>query len=254
MAATRRDKLDYQQFHCQLAYVEIIPVVDLLGGQVVHARRGDRAQYRPLVSTLCDDAEPTRVVAAILKHFPSRRLYVADLDAITGRGDHAALIRALRVQHADVEFWVDAGFVDPASTARFASVPGVVAIVGSETLPDMDSYLRLRSMWPDAVLSLDFRGAAFLGPPELLASPETWCKRIVHLDLLQVGSESGPAIESASRLRLRAPDREIYAGGGVRDVADLDRLASAGLAGALVATALHRGAIRPGPFVARRPH
>ena len=43
---------------------------------------------------------------------------------------------------------------------------------------------------------------------------------------------------------LRAlPDVELVAGGGVRDAADLRALAGAGTCGALVATALHRGAI-----------
>jgi phosphoribosylformimino-5-aminoimidazole carboxamide ribotide isomerase len=37
----------------------------------------------------------------------------------------------------------------------------------------------------------------------------------------------------------------IYAGGGVRDDADLRALESAGAAGALVATALHEGRITP---------
>jgi len=39
------------------------------------------------------------------------------------------------------------------------------------------------------------------------------------------------------------PGLKIYAGGGVRDDADLDALESAGATGALVATALHEGRI-----------
>ena len=44
-------------------------------------------------------------------------------------------------------------------------------------------------------------------------------------------------------LHARFPDVELLAGGGVRDAADLRALADAGAAGALVATALHGGAI-----------
>jgi uncharacterized protein related to proFAR isomerase len=44
-------------------------------------------------------------------------------------------------------------------------------------------------------------------------------------------------------LRAALPGVELIAGGGVRDQTDLDRLAVAGADGALVATALHRGAI-----------
>jgi phosphoribosylformimino-5-aminoimidazole carboxamide ribotide isomerase len=41
-----------------------------------------------------------------------------------------------------------------------------------------------------------------------------------------------------------AAGRRIYAAGGVRDAADLAALARAGIAGALVATALHDGRLR----------
>ena len=44
-------------------------------------------------------------------------------------------------------------------------------------------------------------------------------------------------------LSARCPELELLAGGGVRDAADLRALAEAGAAGALVATALHSGAI-----------
>ena len=44
----------------------------------------------------------------------------------------------------------------------------------------------------------------------------------------------------------RFPELELLAGGGVRGAADLRALAAAGTSGALVATALHGGAIDVG--------
>ena len=38
---------------------------------------------------------------------------------------------------------------------------------------------------------------------------------------------------------------EVFAGGGVRDLADLGRLRQCGVAGVLVASALHDGRLRP---------
>ena len=46
-----------------------------------------------------------------------------------------------------------------------------------------------------------------------------------------------------AELRAAFPDLALLAGGGVRDVEDLRALQAAGAAGALVATALHRGVI-----------
>ena len=63
------------------------------------------------------------------------------------------------------------------------------------------------------------------------------------LDLARVGSGEGPDVTLLGELHARFPDVELLAGGGVRDAADLRALAAAGASGALVATALHGGAI-----------
>ena len=65
--------------------MQAIPVIDLMGGQVVRARMGDRASYRPLESPLSPTSEPVDVVRGLLEVFPFPTLYVADLDAIQGR-------------------------------------------------------------------------------------------------------------------------------------------------------------------------
>ena len=66
------------------------------------------------------------------------------------------------------------------------------------------------------------------------------------LDLARVGSGEGPDVALLGELHARFPDLELLAGGGVRDAADLRALAAAGASGALVATALHGGAIEAG--------
>ena len=62
--------------------LKIIPVIDVLGGVVVHAVRGRRKEYQPLKSGLCESTDPVDVAAA-LKALGFSELYVADLDAIT---------------------------------------------------------------------------------------------------------------------------------------------------------------------------
>ena len=66
--------------------MQAIPVIDLMGGQVVRARMGDRASYRPLESPLSPTSDPVDVVRGLLGVFPFPTLYVADLDAIQGSG------------------------------------------------------------------------------------------------------------------------------------------------------------------------
>jgi phosphoribosylformimino-5-aminoimidazole carboxamide ribotide isomerase len=68
-------------------------------------------------------------------------------------------------------------------------------------------------------------------------------RELLVIDLARVGSGSGPPLDAVAGLAAALPGVAIYAGGGVRDDADLRALESAGAAGALVATALHEGAI-----------
>jgi phosphoribosylformimino-5-aminoimidazole carboxamide ribotide isomerase len=66
---------------------------------------------------------------------------------------------------------------------------------------------------------------------------------VIVLDLARVGEATGPDVAMVTRVRASAPGTTLIAGGGIRDLADLVRLAEAGCDGALVATALHDGRI-----------
>ncbi|MGE3290704.1 MAG: nickel transporter, partial [Geminicoccaceae bacterium] len=94
-----------------MAVFELIPVVDLMGGVVVHARAGDRDRYRPLAQSLvAASAEPVAVVEGLLGLHPFPALYIADLDAIRKQGDNTSTILALRHRFPELRMWVDAGF------------------------------------------------------------------------------------------------------------------------------------------------
>jgi uncharacterized protein related to proFAR isomerase len=57
-------------------------------------------------------------------------------------------------------------------------------------------------------------------------------------------------LERLSAIRVVAPEKRIFAAGGVRDAADLGLLKRTGIAGALIASCLHHGRLR-GPEIAR---
>jgi phosphoribosylformimino-5-aminoimidazole carboxamide ribotide isomerase len=226
--------------------VKLIPVVDLLGGQVVHARRGDRANYRAVQSRLCEGAQPLTVVRALLALHPFRSLYIADLDAIQGKGDHRGALAQIRSAFPGLELWVDSGLADGNAAANWRASGLGLPIVGSESLRDMAALRDIAaalsgSAW---ILSVDFRGDEFLGPAELLQrAAQLWPQRLLAMNLARVGSMHGPDLDLIQRLMRIAPGREVYAAGGVREIADLHAAAAAGAAGALVATALHDGRI-----------
>src|SRR5947209_5384700 len=104
----------------------ILPVLDVMRGQVVRAAGGRRSEYQPLVSQLTDSTDPIDVAAAIRERFGWTQFYVADLDAITG-GGRLALERFLHHPSA-YQFWLDAGVhnVHEAAEVHRAHVAQVV--------------------------------------------------------------------------------------------------------------------------------
>jgi len=220
-----------------------------MAGQVVHAREGRRDDYRPLVSALSPSSRPAAVLDGLLRLYPFQFCYIADLDAILGRGDHDEVIAGLRHAHPDIEFWLDAG-------PRDHRQAGVRPVSGSESLSAASVPRGVD------ILSLDFRGDDFLGPPGVLADATRWPDDLIVMTLTRVGGAQGPDLERLSTLRARAPEKRFHAAGGVRDGADLAALAQAGASGVLLASALHDGRLRPtdlaachdpGPGDARHP-
>ncbi len=71
-------------------------------------------------------------------------------------------------------------------------------------------------------------------------------KRLIVLDLAQVGIGQGPTVcELCRQLRHSHPSLHITSGGGVRGKSDLIKLADSGCDAALVASALHNGNLTP---------
>ncbi len=222
--------------------MEVIPVIDLKGGEVVHARRGERAAYRPIATPLAVGSAPEAVLAGLFGLFPFRKVYVADLDAIAGGAGHGAVLADLAARFPEVEFWVDNGVgTEAAARAWLARHPGVL-VIGSESQSDA-ALLAALAGERRVVLSLDFRGEDFLGPPAILTEAARWPGRVIAMTLARVGAGAGPDFARLAEIRARAEGRALYAAGGVRDADDLAALAAGGIAGVLVASALHSGAL-----------
>lgn len=197
--------------------------------------RGERERYRPIGDPL-----------SVARRFGLEELYVADLDAIAGTGGNDSIIAALA---REARVMVDAGVSEPERARALLDLGVDRVVVGTETLADADALDRL----PDAVLSVDLRDGRTLSPdPRLAGRPaldalallqHARLREVIVLDLVRVGTGAGPDVASIAEIHAAFPGLELLAGGGVRDAGDLRALADAGAAGALVATALHRGVI-----------
>jgi phosphoribosylformimino-5-aminoimidazole carboxamide ribotide isomerase len=218
-------------------------VIDLKDGVVVHARAGRRERYAPISSQLCAGSSPLGIVRALLDVHAFATLYVADLDAIEARGDHAAEIAAIARAFPGLALWVDCGLRDAQACRDWRQRDIATPVIGTEALADAAALRDFtRVLAPHSwVLSLDYRGERLLGGAVLQDTVAHWPARVIVMTLARVGSDAGPDLERIDEIRALGGGRKIYAAGGVRGGADLKVLAERGVSGALVATALHDG-------------
>ncbi len=224
--------------------MQIIPVIDLQDGRVVHARRGERAAYAPIRSSLATGASPAEIAAALLAVYPFASLYLADLDAIQRRGHNNEAIAAIHAQFPEVELWVDTGIADIDGVRAWRAQGLGRPVLGTECMTDHRLIDELRAVQsePPPVLSLDFGAdGSALGPIDLLARPAAWPNEVIAMTLARVGADTGPDWTRLRQIVAAASRRRVYAAGGVRSAEDLRALQRLGVAGALVASSLHDG-------------
>lgn len=218
--------------------MKLIPVIDLQNGVVVHARGGQRAAYQPIKTPLCDGSNATAIVGALAVLYRFDCLYVADLDAIQGRGDNSAGLLDLLQHHPQLRFWVDAG---PFSLRQAELAPERIRpVLGSECLNPTLLQQANDSNW---ILSLDFGTDGILGDTELFADTSLWPDDIILMELQRVGIGLGPNWQRLEQYCNDYPQKQFYAAGGVRSDSDLRQLEKTGINGVLLASALHSGTI-----------
>lgn len=233
--------------------VRLIPVIDLLGGQVVRGKGGDRQAYRPIVSALCGSHDPLTVARILCAHCQSKQLYLADLDALMGGAVQRPVLLALLQGLPELELWLDAGFADAAGATRLIDSLGaagrrVVPVFGSESLRSLDglrAFGRTGDAAAEPVLSLDRRGPQRLDAAGCWDAPAQWPRRVIVMTMERVGSGAGPDLQTLATVRRLAPGATLIGAGGVRNEADLVQARQAGADAWLVASALHDLQIPP---------
>jgi phosphoribosylformimino-5-aminoimidazole carboxamide ribotide isomerase len=236
--------------------MRVIPVIDLMDGQVVRGVAGRRAEYRPIQSVIAPDARPATVARALVERIGFETVYVADLDAILhGRLD---LDSCKNIAATGLKSWLDAGLSNSAKavdvTNRFKKCDvSPRLVVGLESLESQEALSEIQAGCRQApIFSLDLKdGEPMTRIPAwerlsaleiALAAYSAGIRDLIVLDLADVGTNGGTrTLELCRQIRQAAAFDQIVAGGGVRGVSDLEALARAGCNAALVASALHDG-------------
>jgi phosphoribosylformimino-5-aminoimidazole carboxamide ribotide isomerase len=242
----------------------MIPVLDVMGGQVVRAIGGRRSEYRPIQSRLTQSTHPADIAEAMLRAAQATEMYIADLDAITGRGAISKPVVEL-IHTLTCRVWVDVGIGEGADGSDLPTLPRICPVVGFETARTWEVLLetRQRKGLGPVALSIDMRAGELIGNwrgwdlsgPRDVAGLARCATRqgvgtLIVLDLTRVGTGDGCGTEPLLQsLRDEFPDVELIAGGGVRTWDHVDRLADAGADAVLIASALHDRTVmvpRPG--------
>lgn len=240
--------------------MQVIPVLDLLQGQVVRGIGGERHRYQPVVSRLTQSSQVDAVADAIRQTFGISELYVADLDAIQGRSLNRPAIEGLR--QAGFRLSIDAGFQTLEQMESLAGDSGDTVILGLESLPRLELLEQAveRFGLNRVLFSLDLKHGQPLARSSELASVsavevirrvlDVGCRRLLILDLADVGTGQGTStIELCRHARQLDRDIEIWTGGGVSGQDDLQRLSREPIDRVLVASALHDGRIKAGELM-----
>jgi phosphoribosylformimino-5-aminoimidazole carboxamide ribotide isomerase len=223
--------------------MQIIPVIDLLNGVVVHAKKGERQHYQPIQSLLTASSKPLDIVAALLEIYPFTQLYIADLNAIQktegAYNTNYQVVEAIAQRYPTLTLWVDAGISNDQELSVWQQL-NVNLVIGSENFKCIDNYCSLNCHEKNFILSLDFMPHGYQGPVELLTSNEHWPQDVIVMSLANVGTNQGANTALLGEILNRAKGFNVYAAGGIRGADDLAILKEMGVHGALIATSLHQ--------------
>lgn len=248
--------------------MRVVGVIDLLRGRAVHAVAGRRDAYqlvRSVAGTTIGSGDAIALARAYVERLHIAELYAADLDAILGRPPQDTVVAA--VAAVGVPLALDAGVSSAGNARRALALGATRVVVALETLPSYEALGEIcAALGSERVaFSLDLRdgepvvpdhGVRAGEPADVIAARarDAGAGSLIVIDLARVGTGRGLDFELIARVRTAAPELTLLAGGGVRSLDDLKRLADAGCDGALVASALHDGRIGADDVAAANRH
>ena len=242
-----------------LRYVSpVIPALDLMIGQIVWAKGGDRGSYIPVHSQLTRSADPIDVAKAIYNQTGCDCLYLANIDSFAGATPISDVYDELT--EAGFSLWIDADWMSSLHSddrvdqiLALSQKPGIRLVFSTETLSSWDEFSMIEGLVKSGlspIFSLDLQdGKVIAKSPEMAsATPVEMVSRawkagvrdLIVLDLRNVGTNCGATTEELVReIVQELPEARIVSGGGIRDREDAQKLLSAGCQNVLVASAIH---------------
>jgi phosphoribosylformimino-5-aminoimidazole carboxamide ribotide isomerase len=232
---------------------KVIPVLDILNSEAVHAVKGERARYKPLTSKLFKSSNPVEILK-VLKHIHNfNEFYIADLDAITRRKPNFDLLKEI-LKISGIYILIDPGIVDVKDIQQFSQYEINKLIIGLETIQNLGVVEKALDLLgkKNLIISIDMykgetltkaKGLINKSSLEIIKRIESMgIKELILLDLYRVGQKIGGIPQQYFEIQ-ESFNGDIYVGGGIKDYKDVLSYKQNNFAGILIATALYDGTI-----------
>lgn len=229
--------------------MEIIPAIDLIGGQCVRLTEGDFARQTTY------DSDPLAVAQRFEQH-GLRRLHLVDLDGARAKRpvNLPVLERLARHTSLTIDFGGGLQHEDAVRQAFDAGAAQITA--GSVAVREPATVLHwLQAFGAERVIiGADFRDQHIAInawaeqsdrplPEFVMQYLQAGARTFVCTDVSKDGKLQGPALDTYRQLRAELPAAQLVASGGVTTLADLEALVALGMHGAIIGKAIYEGTI-----------
>ena len=212
--------------------MDIIPVLDIYKQKVVAAVEGNRHSYKPIVSKLYDSTDPKEIILTIKKRYKPSIIYIADLDAIIDKKVNSKILNEILIRFPDIHFWIDTGLYQIKLKKRFSNFHPIFCTensLGFDINKNNKKY----------ICSFDYK-KRILGNVNLPKLLKYLPKKIILMDLEQVGSSKNTNFRMLHKYFKYSSKYELYIAGGIKTTLDLHKAKSLGAKGVLVSSILKK--------------
>ena len=225
-----------------------IPAVDLRDGACVQLVGGSYARERVRLDRPVE-------VARSWTHYGFRRLHVVDLDAATGRGTNAGIVREI-LHDALAEVQVGGGIRETDQISDLLDDGASRVVVGTRALEELDWLAEIADDYPgQIILAADVRDRRLVTRGWARTLPTDVLDFVEELDGVPLGGLLVTAVHREGQMQgVDLPLMEdvaetahvpVIASGGVASVRDLRALADRSIAAVVIGMALYTGALDP---------
>jgi phosphoribosylformimino-5-aminoimidazole carboxamide ribotide isomerase len=232
--------------------IEIIPAIDIVGGQCVRLYQGDFSRQTVY------DAEPVEIARSFAAS-GVRRLHMVDLEgAKAGRPQNLATLESVAAA-TDLVIDFGGGIRTDDDISAVFEAGARIANIGSLAYREPDKVCRWiqRFGGGNILLGADVK--------ETKLAVDGWqtqtdcdvfgfldfyaahgLQQAFVTDIARDGAFAGPSVSLYRSLREALPHLQLIASGGIRNMDDVYLLAETGVSGAIIGKAIYEGRIKPG--------